>query len=102
MAADRGANFKENEYGILGRVHNGLDVRCDHGIDTVVYHRYEVQQMNREIMENFFPKQVKLIDQGKCPFCGEQINPVFRDELSLKEFKISGLCQECQDKTFGK
>lgn len=25
----------------------------------------------------------------------------FRDRLSRKEFTISGLCQECQDKIFG-
>lgn len=25
----------------------------------------------------------------------------FKDALSLKEFTISGLCQECQDKVFG-
>ena len=25
----------------------------------------------------------------------------FRDELSAKEFTISGLCQKCQDKIFG-
>lgn len=25
----------------------------------------------------------------------------FRDSLSAREYKISGLCQECQDKIFG-
>lgn len=40
--------------------------------------------------------------EGKCPFCGKDMsNPSFRDEKSIKEFKISGLCQDCQDKTFG-
>ncbi len=46
-----------------------------------------------------------------CPFCkagpietGENDLPlafVFRDVLSAKEYYISGLCQDCQDKTFG-
>jgi len=31
--------------------------------------------------------------------CGRPITP-FRDNLSLKEYGISGLCQECQDKIF--
>jgi len=31
--------------------------------------------------------------------CGKPIGP-FRDNLSLKEYRISGLCQECQDKIF--
>ena len=25
----------------------------------------------------------------------------FRDELSAKEYRISGLCQQCQDSVFG-
>ena len=25
----------------------------------------------------------------------------FRDELSIKEYRISNLCQKCQDNTFG-
>lgn len=38
---------------------------------------------------------------AKCPFCGQEIDiNSFKDELSLKEFKISGLCQECQDDFF--
>jgi ribosomal protein L37AE/L43A len=36
-----------------------------------------------------------------CPFCGFSVSQDFRDELSRKEYKISGLCQKCQDKTFG-
>ena len=36
-----------------------------------------------------------------CPFC--QATPTyfeFRDALSAREYEISGLCQECQDKVF--
>lgn len=32
--------------------------------------------------------------------CGKPATK-FRDEISRKEFTISGLCQECQDKIFG-
>ena len=36
-----------------------------------------------------------------CPFCKLQFNlNDLRDELSIKEFEISGLCQNCQDKVF--
>lgn len=43
--------------------------------------------------------QVK--DSGRCPFCGRKVTEEdFRDELSVKEFRISGLCQYCQDKFF--
>ena len=46
-----------------------------------------------------FQEAVKLVGQGKCPICGNVITD-FRDELSLKEYKISGLCQTCQDEVF--
>ncbi len=37
---------------------------------------------------------------GQCVKCGE-FNLEFRDELSRKEYGISGLCQGCQDGIFG-
>jgi hypothetical protein len=37
----------------------------------------------------------------KPPFgCGKAITP-FRDEKSAAEYRISGLCQTCQDEVFG-
>lgn len=40
----------------------------------------------------------------KCAFCSGVVNgrEDFRDDLSCKEFQISGLCQSCQDETFSK
>lgn len=35
-----------------------------------------------------------------CTWCKQPITG-FRDELSKKEYSISGFCQSCQDKTFG-
>ena len=36
-----------------------------------------------------------------CPFCKLQFNlNDFRDALSIREFEISGLCQNCQDEVF--
>ncbi len=38
---------------------------------------------------------------GECPTCSEKINMSdFPDQISLREFRISGMCQSCQDKTF--
>ena len=58
--------------------------------------------MNKDIMRAAgFGKEVSLVELGKCPFCGKEGNfKDFKDLLSMKEFKISGICQECQDKTF--
>ncbi len=38
-----------------------------------------------------------------CVFCGKptDVTRDFKDELSVKEFTISGVCQKCQDETFG-
>jgi len=47
------------------------------------------------------PDAVEAIQQNKCPTCGKPIGK-FRDALSEKEYSISGICQECQDRIFGK
>lgn len=39
-------------------------------------------------------------EKKSCAWCREKIKG-FKDELSKKEYSISGLCQKCQDKTFG-
>jgi len=43
--------------------------------------------------------QEKAEKEKVCIWCGEKITG-FKDELSRKEYKISGLCQKCQDETF--
>lgn len=45
--------------------------------------------------------KVKLVEVGQCPLCKKKIlMNSFRDVLSFKEFKVSGVCQECQDDIF--
>lgn len=39
------------------------------------------------------------LNAGVCPMCQSEITD-FRDELSAKEFSISGMCQACQDQIF--
>lgn len=38
----------------------------------------------------------------KCPGCGKPVTDIQfgTDELTRKEFMISGLCKKCQDKVF--
>lgn len=59
--------------------------------------------MNKDILKTAgFGKEVKLVEDKKCPICTEPINESdFKDPLSVKEFKISGMCQKCQDSVFG-
>ena len=58
--------------------------------------------MNREILEKLgFTKEMALVENRQCPLCEATINVNdFKDELSLKEFIISGMCQKCQDRIF--
>ena len=36
---------------------------------------------------------------GLCPLCGGPPGE-FKDELSKREFAVSGICQKCQDEIF--
>jgi len=58
--------------------------------------------MNKDILQAVgFGKMVDNIEHGKCPTCGKGISlDAFKDDLSRKEFKISGMCQKCQDSIF--
>ncbi len=58
--------------------------------------------MNKNIMRQVgFAKEVELVEKNACPICLKDINTRdFKDNLSVKEYGISGLCQKCQDKIF--
>lgn len=58
--------------------------------------------MNRNLMRQAgFQDAVKAVELGECPFCHIKVNIMdFKDELSRKEFSMSGLCQSCQDDVF--
>lgn len=53
-------------------------------------------------LHDLFPELVDNVNKGNCPFCGTVVDPIrdFRDDLSRKEYTISGLCQKCQDEVF--
>jgi len=58
--------------------------------------------MNKELLKKCgFKVEVERIENGKCPFCCLLVDEAdFKDELSKKEFKLSGMCSSCQDKFF--
>jgi len=58
--------------------------------------------MNKNIMRQVgFAKEVEMVEKYVCPMCMKDINMRdFKDNLSVKEYRISGLCQNCQDKIF--
>lgn len=59
--------------------------------------------MNKRILQQAgFGEEVKAVERKECPICGIKIDmAAFRDELSVKEYEISGICQKCQDEIFG-
>jgi hypothetical protein len=72
-----------------------------------------VDKMKVRIVLEFFDKEgyeippmYKYLDarikgQLFCVFCGTRITG-FKDELSVREYDLSGACQVCQDKIFEK
>ena len=59
----------------------------------------------RDVINKFAKDNLGMtLDQarnnGLCVTCHRMIGP-FTDVLSKKEYDISGLCQDCQDETFG-
>lgn len=57
--------------------------------------------MNEQIMRCAgFGQQVDNFKNGVCAWCRKEITG-FKNTLSAKEYGISGMCQGCQDNTFG-
>lgn len=53
-----------------------------------------------ELITSLFGIQRRsVIRAGRCAFCVKP-NLNFRDERSKKEYRISGVCQKCQDQAF--
>lgn len=62
--------------------------------------------MKSEGIDSFITKisgknRIKTISENECMTCLGEAD-YFRDELSKKEYRISGMCQDCQDRVFGK
>ena len=59
--------------------------------------------MNEDIMRQAgLGKEGDMVEKKICPFCKKKVDMEdFKDDLSKKEFKISGICQKCQDEFFG-
>jgi len=56
--------------------------------------------LDKLALDTFGRTRKGSIRQGIRVSCGGTCT-YFRDEISAKEYEISGFCQNCQDKTFG-
>ena len=59
--------------------------------------------MDEKIMrEAGFGENFDLVQVGKCGICAKEVKiGSFRNQISLEEYQISGICQGCQDSVFG-
>jgi hypothetical protein len=49
-----------------------------------------------------FGLEVAMVESCRCPLCAESVDEEeFRNEVFIREFESSGLCQGCQDTVFG-
>lgn len=64
---------------------------------------YEVQNPRHRAFTQFAAKAIgghNALGASRCPTCSDEVGD-FRDELSAREYGISGMCQKCQDSVFG-
>jgi len=59
-----------------------------------------VEKLFSPIIQKRFSGAVEDAKDDICPSCKQKITE-FRDRQSIAEYKISGLCQKCQDRIFG-
>lgn len=60
----------------------------------------EMENMLDGMAKELFGRGRKVaMDNQMCVICGDDANH-FSDELSRKEYGISGMCQSCQDGVF--
>lgn len=58
-------------------------------------------QANARPADALYPGRQDAQRTAKCVFDPRHDASEFRDALSRKEYAISGMCQDCQDRIFG-
>jgi ribosomal protein S14 len=57
-------------------------------------------EIDHYISNQFGIDRKAVIRANQCAICGRDADD-FRDDESRREYRISGMCQHCQDLTFG-
>ncbi len=53
----------------------------------------------KKFVGKIFPENIKKIENGICVCCENEIGE-FKNAISKKEYEISGMCMDCQNKVF--
>lgn len=62
------------------------------------YRNLDKPDLNKPVFR-IMPEAAEAVQKGKCPTCSKPVGD-FRDDLSRREYGISGMCQACQDSVF--
>ena len=58
-----------------------------------------IEELEKRPFWKIFPEKLDALKANKCTTCGNPITQ-FKNEISKKEYSISGMCQNCQDSVF--
>ena len=95
----RPLQLKRRSVSGIKKVKKALDKRGD--LCYIITMMSELDNVKEEMAFQLFGRSRTLALAGnQCVKCGE-VAVEFNDELSRKEYGISGLCQCCQDSVFG-
>jgi len=56
-------------------------------------------EYSKKMVAQLFPENIERIRNGICVACRNEIED-FRNAINEKEYEISGLCLDCQNKVF--
>ncbi len=73
-------------------------VRVDNNLNELIMN---VPEIRENLAFDVFGRSLKRSLVNCVCVCCKQEAVSFKDELSKREYKISGLCQKCQDGVFG-
>ena len=72
-------------------------------MENIIQPRQKAPSIDAMLTSVFGVDRVKTISGGTCVSCDAEdiIASSFDDDLSRKEYSISGMCQSCQNDIFG-
>ena len=61
----------------------------------------DITNMPMRPVDAIFPERRAALSKDRCVFDPRHEAIAFRDDLSRKDYTITGMCQDCQDDFYG-